>query len=162
MKGTSTQQTAGWCRRDGRWLVCCAGGAPGRRVTVTRKDGSNPTDVVLNDKLDENQWGGVYRYTRCDRQNTPAGPAAKPAENNRWVRVGGDWMVKIRDGKKYDRGDTIRVAKRDGTMQSRMVVGVFGDTADVVCARNDGTYECSECGDYVLPGTTCWEMGGIH
>lgn len=28
--------------------------------------------------------------------------------------------------------------------------------------RRDGTYECEECGDYVRPGTSCWETGAIH
>lgn len=23
-------------------------------------------------------------------------------------------------------------------------------------------YECSECGDFVMPGTTCWETGARH
>lgn len=25
-----------------------------------------------------------------------------------------------------------------------------------------GTYECEECGDYVRPGTRCWETGLTH
>lgn len=28
--------------------------------------------------------------------------------------------------------------------------------------RRGGTYECEECGDYVEPGTSCWETGMIH
>jgi hypothetical protein len=28
--------------------------------------------------------------------------------------------------------------------------------------RRDGTYLCDECGDYVRPGTSCWETGMQH
>jgi len=28
--------------------------------------------------------------------------------------------------------------------------------------RRDGTYLCDECGDYVKPGTSCWETGLRH
>lgn len=29
-------------------------------------------------------------------------------------------------------------------------------------ARRGGRYECPECGDYVTPGTQCWETGATH
>jgi hypothetical protein len=28
--------------------------------------------------------------------------------------------------------------------------------------RNGGRRECDECGDYVTPGTRCWETGLLH
>jgi hypothetical protein len=28
--------------------------------------------------------------------------------------------------------------------------------------RRDGTYECEECGEYVTPGSSCWETGARH
>ena len=28
--------------------------------------------------------------------------------------------------------------------------------------RRGGRYECEDCGDYVTPGTRCWETGMMH
>lgn len=170
MNDTGIQQTAGWSKHNGQWLVCCAGSETGRQVTVRRQDGSNPARVVLGDAVAENQWGKIYRYTRCDEgQGTRARSVARQHQKqperpraNHWVMVRGSWMVEIRDGKKYEHGDMITVSRLDGETHTRMVLDVDGGMANVVGLLADGTYECKECGEYVLPGSSCWETGHIH
>ena len=78
-----------------------------------------------------------------------------------WVKVGDDWCVHA-DGARA--GETVHVYRRDGT-SSRVTLGAEirpriyspGPRLNVW-----GKYLCEECGDYVYPGTSCWETGMTH
>lgn len=76
-------------------------------------------------------------------------------------------------------GCTCVVTKRDGTTKTELVerVGrifqvdgrdmVYGYLAPKAVrghsgGRRGGRWECDECGEYVTPGTRCWETGLIH
>lgn len=41
------------------------------------------------------------------------------------------------------------------------LVSVTDGTATPI-HRSGGRYECEECGDYVYPGSRCWETGMTH
>lgn len=64
-------------------------------------------------------------------------------------------------------GERARLQFLDGTkdfwVDAHLVSGASSASFDVAPKlRRDGTYECDECGDYVRPGTRCWETGHIH
>lgn len=163
MKQQSMQpESASWSQHNGKWLVCCAGGAPGKRVRVTRRDGSEPVMVTLREAVGRNDWGGIYRYEKCgDRPEKPkeAGPADG---QNVWERAGGMWFVRIRDGGSYSKGDMIDVVRSDGTPQRLMVLCVQDGLAEAVHLKDNGTYRCRECNGYVRPGGACSETGWEH
>lgn len=112
------------------------------------------------------------------------GPEPSDAEIRRMTkraRAGGEgtW-VKLRDGSwgvklttRARSGDSVVVRKKSGQTATvtlgRLVwsnesdawlftVGSSGSSS----SRSRGRYECEECGEYVLPGTECWETGIIH
>lgn len=64
-------------------------------------------------------------------------------------------------------GERARLQFLDGTkdfwVDAHLVSGASSASFDATPKlRRDGTYECDECGDYVRPGTRCWETGHIH
>jgi hypothetical protein len=94
---------------------------------------------------------------------------------------------KLRDGSwgligpNLTEGSTVRVAKRDGTAETKTVGAIVwrgedGTTIARVAGGGEsapraqtsrprgrgGRYECDECGDRVSAGTRCWETGATH
>jgi len=66
-------------------------------------------------------------------------------------------------------GERARLQFMDGSkdfwVDAHMVSGggSYGGGSDSAPRlRRDGTYLCDECGDYVRPGTSCWETGMRH
>jgi hypothetical protein len=72
-------------------------------------------------------------------------------------------------------GATVQVTKKSGESKTETVGKVIWTGNGVTLAtlarestprpttrRRGGRYECEECGDYVEPGTRCWETGMIH
>jgi hypothetical protein len=51
---------------------------------------------------------------------------------------------------------------KDFWVDSFLVSGASASHGATPKLRRDGTYECDECGDYVRPGTRCWETGRTH
>lgn len=153
-------KTATWSKHEGRWHVCFPGGRTGQEVTVARQDGSHPSQVMLRERVGENDWGGIYRYEKCGQ----SGPAQQRGRGdpNRWVIIDGVWMVRILDGKKYRRGDMIDVERLNGERQTRMVLCSAAGLAEVAYVRSDGTYACTECGMDVRPGGKCSATGWDH
>jgi hypothetical protein len=71
-------------------------------------------------------------------------------------------------------GAMVQVVKKSGESKTKIIGRVVwtgnGVTlATLACESTRSTthrrgrrYECEECGDYVEPGTRCWETGMIH
>jgi hypothetical protein len=74
-------------------------------------------------------------------------------------------------------GATVTVTKQDGSTVRKTVGKILwtGDGVSLATIDESGTptarkafgfrtgrYECDECGDFVAPGTTCWETGCRH
>jgi hypothetical protein len=87
----------------------------------------------------------------------------------------GDWG--IRSTETLSAGMTVQVTKKSGESKTETVDRVIWTGNGVTLAsiarsaapasqgsrrRHGGRYECEECGDYVEPGTRCWETGMIH
>lgn len=90
----------------------------------------------------------------------------------------GEWGVRVIGGARQ--GQTLTVQKKSGETKRETVGRVLWTGSDSrtgqimsLCTigrgsassprlRRDGTYECDECGDYVKPGTRCWETGHAH
>lgn len=99
----------------------------------------------------------------------------RKTKDGQWVVFGTTTEVKV---------GSVTVTKADGSQKTEQVVSL-GNTFNVdgkLCvygylaaktstpktstpktsARPARRYECPECGDYVFPGTRCWETGCIH
>ena len=90
----------------------------------------------------------------------------------------GSWGIRV-DGTVAP-GSVVTVTKKDGTRNTEKVAKVLWTGNGVaLCsiAPKDAKpqsqpssrsrvagrkYECPECGDYVFPGTRCWETGCTH
>lgn len=74
-------------------------------------------------------------------------------------------------------GETVTVTKRDGTTKTETVGRVlFCKDGLSICAIEQASSssrggrrgsrgarrECDECGEFVTPGTVCWETGCVH
>jgi hypothetical protein len=63
-------------------------------------------------------------------------------------------------------GERARLQFMDGSkdfwVDARLVDVVKGTPQQRGRRRPGGRYECPECGDWVTPGTRCWETGMIH
>ena len=103
--------------------------------------------------------------------------------NHTWTRnkKTGKWNI-LAVGDHWKEGDTLTVYKKDGSSQevvagrcSKPFEGKYGPTAGQMCqfitpARRDGgsggngggRYTCDDCGDVVVPGSSCWETGLQH
>jgi hypothetical protein len=87
-----------------------------------------------------------------------------------WTKLkSGAWGIRVTGGAPSS-GDTVTVSKKDGTQQSVTVEKVVWTGGDVaLCAieakprsgsgRSGRRYEC---GEYVTPGSSCWETGMSH
>lgn len=80
----------------------------------------------------------------------------------------GAWGLQV-IGEKPRVGDSLLVDRRDGSQESKIVDRVLWSKNDVhLCsirgsaAKRGKIYECGECGEYVTPGTKCWETGVTH
>lgn len=94
----------------------------------------------------------------------------------------GNWGVRI-VGPAPQQGATVTVTKKSGETKTETIGRLLweGDdraTGRHVCLcsiiktntsntsganrRRGGRYVCEECGDYVEPGTRCWETGMMH
>ena len=97
----------------------------------------------------------------------------------------GSWGIRV-VGYVPGVGTSVTVRKKDGSEKEETVEAVvWSGTSDgkpiALCSikqktpqaktsarsneprlRRNGTYECEECGDYVRPGTRCWETGMGH
>lgn len=91
----------------------------------------------------------------------------------------GSWGIK---GTGLTPGARVTVTKRDGetkeeTVRAILWTGPDGTQLATLHAgqrasrstgssprrrRRGGSYECKECGDYVTPGSQCWETGMEH
>jgi hypothetical protein len=93
----------------------------------------------------------------------------------------GDWGLRGYNLKEHS---TVQVKKKDGTSKTETVGKVVwrGDDGLTFAAIGKGhspnesgggghsydrraprgKYECEECGEYVTPGTRCWETGMMH
>lgn len=89
----------------------------------------------------------------------------------------GNWGLR---GKNLSAGQTVSVTKRDGARKTETVGKVLWRGNDGTClatiastshahsghshgsSRRGGRYECGECGEFVTPGTQCWETGMMH
>ena len=74
------------------------------------------------------------------------------------TRYGDRANLQFLDGSKSFWVDARLVTPHQGTPSSGSGATPFGRPR----LRRDGTYECEECGDYVRPGTRCWETGTKH
>jgi hypothetical protein len=83
----------------------------------------------------------------------------------------GSWGIKSTTP--VAKGDRVEVAKKSGERQTVTVERVVWSGNGVwLCAirseprssgsRHGGRYLCEECGEYVTPGTSCWETGCMH
>jgi hypothetical protein len=83
----------------------------------------------------------------------------------------GSWG--IRSSHPVTAGQVVSVTKKGGETRQEKVGRVICSGAEYCIAtvsarssarsRSSGSrYECEECGDYVMPGTRCWETGMMH
>jgi len=90
----------------------------------------------------------------------------------------GSWGVRVEGT--VTGGDVVTVTKKDGGTKSETVERVIWSGNGIcLCSigrdssshshgshgsrrRRDGRYECDECGEWVEPGTSCWETGMTH
>lgn len=96
--------------------------------------------------------------------------------SNSWGKLkDGSWGVYV-EGAAVP-GSSVLVHKRDGSSSTvvlgrriwqgngKMLFAVERDAGGSHSRRRrgpGGSYECEECGDYVRPGTSCWETGMMH
>lgn len=90
----------------------------------------------------------------------------------------GEWGLR---GHGLSSGTSVTVTKRDGSRKTETVGRILWTGQDGTQlatiggsshshsrasssprTRRDGRYECEECGDYVYPGSSCWETGMTH
>lgn len=90
-----------------------------------------------------------------------------------WAKLkDGSWGIRSTSALRV--GSSVVVARKDGT-KSNVTVGKevwSGSGVWLYSLKKAGTsqthknpdrqLECPECGDYVYPGTRCWEVGAIH
>jgi hypothetical protein len=85
----------------------------------------------------------------------------------------GSWGIKSTTS--VAAGDRVTVTKKSGERQTVTVERVVfaGNGVWLAAIRSEpksggrrgghgGRYECGECGEYVTPGTRCWETGCMH
>jgi formylmethanofuran dehydrogenase subunit E len=79
----------------------------------------------------------------------------------------GNWG--LRSTEKLRDGDQVQVTKRDGSTKMERVDHKIYESKEFNLYAIDerkfnryGEIDCDECGEYVQPGTTCWETGMIH
>lgn len=103
------------------------------------------------------------------------GSKRNPAQAATYTKLrDGSWGLR---GSGLASGRIVSVTKRDGTVKTETVGRVLWTGSDGTClatiqqssagqrtsgARRGGRYECEECGEYVTPGTRCWETGATH
>jgi hypothetical protein len=85
----------------------------------------------------------------------------------------GSWGIKSTTP--VAKGDRVEVQKKSGERQTVTVERIVWSGNGVwLCAiraepksggrrgSHGGSYECEECGEYVTPGSRCWETGMVH
>ena len=90
----------------------------------------------------------------------------------------GEWGVKV-EGAAPAKGASVTVVTKSGKVKTEIVRNVvWSGNGIALCAIDQrasgrsrhasnnrpprGKIECDECGDYVTPGSTCWETGCRH
>jgi hypothetical protein len=169
--------------RDGDWAVKMSPDSYRRGATIQVPTRSGKTKkVTLGDKI----WEGRDRYsggrvaivTIVDSSEKQRSKAELTPSFTKMRD--GDWAVKMSPDS-YRRGATIQVPTRSGktkkvTLGDKVWEGrdrYSGETVALVRikgplterrapSRGNRKYLCDECGDYVTPGTRCWETGLQH
>jgi len=82
----------------------------------------------------------------------------------------GSWGIRVPGT--VNAGQSITVRKKDGSTKTETVKAILwsgrdsrsGETVSLcsIQPKANRRYECEECGEYVYPGSSCWETGMIH
>jgi hypothetical protein len=87
----------------------------------------------------------------------------------------GEWGLVV-NSEQVQPGDSVLTVTKAGKREQKIVgkviwrgngvaiceIATSGGGGSSSRRRPGGRYECEECGDYVEPGTRCWETGMIH